>query len=50
LSLSSIPLRIANNTHDAQAHAALPTPMLDETILTVVSILHAAQLQNNIAG
>ena len=46
-----IPLTIANDTHDAQAAcAASPTPVLDETLLAVIGILHATRLQDNIAG
>jgi hypothetical protein len=41
LSSSSIPLTIANDTHVAQAHTALPTPVLDDTLLAVIGILHA---------
>jgi len=53
LPLSSVPLAIANanDTHDAQAaYAASPIPMLNEMLLTIIGILHAAQLQDNITG
>jgi hypothetical protein len=32
------------------ARAASPTPALDETLLAVIGILHAVQLQSSIAG
>jgi len=45
---------VVHSPHDcqryAQAHAASPTPALDETLLAVIGILHTARLQNNIAG